>query len=126
MPQQTEPNTTVLVLKTKKHKPMSSFKDLISESKPTLIDVYATWCGPCKALASIIQEIKNELREEVNVVKINIDKNQSFGTKHQIRAVPTLMIYRDGELLWKRSGGLSKGELIDKLKSFMVEDDKLN
>ena len=92
-------------LKTNK---MASFSDIINSNKPVLIDFHATWCGPCKQLSPIIQEVSKDLGEAVRVIKIDVDKNQSVAQKYQIRGVPTMMIFKEGKQLWRQSGVLSK------------------
>ena len=96
---------------------MSSFKKLTQSKKPILIDFYADWCGPCKALSPVIQEIKNEQNEEVRVIKINIDKNQSLAKDLNVKGVPTLMIYKEGNLLWRESGIQSKHVITKQLEA---------
>lgn len=83
---------------------MASFKDIINSDKPVLIDFFASWCGPCKMLAPVIQEIKNEQVEETRVLKIDIDKNQELSHKLNVKGVPELMIYKKEKLLWRESG----------------------
>lgn len=96
---------------------MASFKDLINNSKPILIDFYATWCGPCKTLAPIIQEVKNEQGEEARVIKIDIDKNQKLSSLLNVKGVPTLMIYKEGNLLWRESGVQTKHTITQQLET---------
>lgn len=99
-----------------------SFEELISSEKPVLIDFYAEWCGPCKSLAPIIQELKNDLGEIVRVVKIDIDKNEQIAQKLNVMSVPTLMIYRKSELLWKASGLQTKQALVSKIKELVEHE----
>lgn len=87
---------------------MASFSDIINSDKPVLIDFHATWCGPCKQLSPIIQDVSKEMGESVRVIKIDVDKNQSVAQKYQIRGVPTMMIFKEGKQLWRQSGVLSK------------------
>ena len=96
---------------------MASFKDIINNEKPVLIDFFATWCGPCKMLAPVIQEIKNEQGDEARVIKIDIDKNQQLSQMLNVRGVPTLMIYKEGKLLWRESGVQTKHTIISQLES---------
>lgn len=94
---------------------MAKFKDLINEDRPVLIDFYADWCGPCKSLAPIIQEIKNDQGEEIRVIKINVDKNQPLSQHLKVSGIPTLMIYKNGDLLWRESGLQTKHAITTQL-----------
>lgn len=94
---------------------MASFSDIINQDKPVLIDFYADWCGPCKVLGPIIQEIKNELGQEVSVIKIDVDKNQALSGKLDVRSIPTMMIYKKGQLLWRVSGVQTKQQIIEQI-----------
>ena len=96
-----------------------AFKKLINSDKPILIDFYATWCGPCKSMNPIIKELASELKEEVRVIKIDIDKNQSLAHKLGIRGVPTFSLYKDGKNLWTQSGMITKVQLKKILKKHL-------
>ncbi|ETN95465.1 thioredoxin [Zhouia amylolytica] len=97
----------------------SSFKDIINKEKPVLIDFFATWCGPCQTLAPILKETKNELGEEVNIVKVDVDKNQPLAANFQVRGVPTLILFKNGEIVWRHSGLASKNDLVKVIKSHL-------
>ncbi len=81
-----------------------SFQDMINGKMPVLVDFTATWCGPCKAFMPILQQFKDEMKDKVRVVKIDIDKNESFANELGIRGVPTVHLYQKGDLKWSASG----------------------
>lgn len=80
------------------------FQNLINGDLPVLVDFTATWCGPCKAFMPILQQFKDEMKEKVRIVKIDIDKNEAFANEMGIRGVPTVHLYQKGELKWSASG----------------------
>lgn len=98
---------------------MSEFKDIINGQKPTLVDFYATWCGPCKMMHPILDQLKSSVGESVSIVKIDVDKNQELSAQYRIQSVPTLMIFKGGELKWRASGVHQASDLEAKLKEFM-------
>ena len=83
---------------------MASFKELIQSDKPVLIDFHADWCQPCKVLSPIVRQVKEQMGDRVSVLKIDVDRNPELAAKLAIQGVPTLMIYRQGELKWRQSG----------------------
>ena len=98
---------------------MASFSDIINSDKPVLIDFHATWCGPCKQLSPIVQEVSKEMGDAVRVIKIDVDKNQAIAQKYQIRGVPTMMIFKEGKQLWRQSGVLSKEVIKEELGKYV-------
>ncbi|MGA8854919.1 MAG: thioredoxin [Christiangramia sp.] len=95
----------------------SNFSEIIESETPVLIDFYADWCGPCKSLAPILKQVKEELGDNVKIVKIDVDKNQPLATKYQVRGVPTMMLFKKGKQLWRESGVLPKHVIVDKITS---------
>ncbi len=91
---------------------MSNFDTFIKSEKPVLIDFFATWCGPCKALAPILKQVKDSLGERITILKIDVDKNQQISNQYKVRGVPTMILFQEGKQLWRQSGVLSKEEII--------------
>ena len=95
---------------------MSSFSEIIKSDTPTLVDFYATWCGPCKAMSPVLDQLKSKLGESVRVLKIDVDKNPAIATKLNVRGVPTFVLYKSGNVVWRQSGGMDLNTLISKIK----------
>lgn len=95
----------------------SSFKKLISSETPVLIDFFADWCGPCKMLAPILKDVKEELGDAIKIVKIDVDKNQSIAAKYQVRGVPTMLLFKNGKQVWRQSGVLQKNDIVKIIQS---------
>lgn len=89
----------------------NSFNTIISSAPTVLVDFYATWCGPCKTLAPILKQVKDELGDQVKIVKIDVDKNQPLAAKYQVRGVPTMILYKDGKQVWRQSGVVPAAQL---------------
>jgi thioredoxin 1 len=100
-----------------KENKMESFKDIISDDKPVLVDFYATWCGPCKVMSPIIEEIGKEMTEQIRVLKVDVDKNSQVSDEYRINSVPTLIIFKNGRLIWRNSGAMDKNALMMQIKN---------
>ena len=94
-----------------------SFNDIIQGDKPVLIDFFATWCGPCKYQAPILEELASAMGDEARIIKIDVDRNQAVAAQYGVRSVPTLMIFKNGEVKWKEAGVKEKEQLIQLLRS---------
>lgn len=87
--------------------------EVLQADSPVLVDFWAEWCGPCKALSPLIDEIANDMKGKVKVVKVNIEEAPEAPTKYGVRGVPTLMIFKNGQVVDTRVGGMPKGQLED-------------
>ncbi len=81
-----------------------SFKEIINSSTPTLLDFHATWCGPCHSFAPILDQLKNDMEDEVRILKIDVDKNPAICQKLGVQSMPTVILYQNGEIKWRASG----------------------
>lgn len=97
---------------------MEKFDDLITSNIPVLVDFYAEWCGPCKMMKPILEDVKAMKGEKVRVVKVDVDKHQELAAYYQIQSVPTLMIFKDGKQLWRQSDVLQAKELSELLAQY--------
>lgn len=95
---------------------MSDFQKMIAEDKPTLVDFFATWCGPCKMQAPILEQLKQKVGDAANIIKIDVDRNADLATEYQIRSVPTIIIFKNGMPQWRASGLQQLEVLEDKLR----------
>ena len=97
---------------------MESFNDIINSEQLTLVDFFATWCGPCKMMHPVLVQLKDEIGDSIRIIKIDVDKNESLSMTHRIQSVPTLMLFRKGEVLWRQSGALSLSDLKASIAKF--------
>lgn len=88
-----------------------SFQELINGETPVLVDFSAEWCGPCKMMVPILKDLKDDLKEAVKVIKIDVDKSPQAASAYQIQGVPTLILFQNGQVLWRKSGVTSAKEL---------------
>lgn len=96
----------------------SSFKNIIASEVPILVDFSADWCGPCKMLAPILKQVKDEMGDALKIIKIDVDKNQPLAAKYQVRGVPTMILFKEGKQLWRQSGVMQKQEIISMINSY--------
>jgi len=88
------------------------FKDVIKGNQPVLVDFYATWCGPCKQLSPIVNNVKAELQGQVKVIKIDVDKKKDLSNKYKVQSLPTLALFQNGKIVWRESGFKTESQLL--------------
>lgn len=98
---------------------METFKDIINGDKPVLVDFFATWCGPCKVMSPTVEALGKEVAGQARVLKIDVDKNEAVANLHRIQSVPTLIIFKKGEIVWRTSGVMEKGAILEQLKKYI-------
>ena len=95
---------------------MSKFNDIIQGSTPVLIDFSAEWCQPCKMMPPILKDVKKQLGDRIRILKVDVDKNPAIAQKHQIRNVPTLMVFKNGQVVWRQAGVIPAQQLLQMLQ----------
>jgi thioredoxin 1 len=90
---------------------MSSFSELIGGDKPVLVDFFATWCGPCKVQAPILEEVKQRVGDDASIIKVDVDRSPEVAQLFQIRGVPTLIVFKKGKVRWRQSGVFPANDL---------------
>jgi thioredoxin 1 len=95
---------------------MGKFDEMINSTTPTLVDFYATWCGPCKMMSPILEEVVTDIGEDAKVIKVDVDGNEEASAQYQIRSVPTLLLFKEGNIVWRQSGVVNKKIIIENIK----------
>lgn len=90
---------------------MANFHELINQNTPTLVDFYADWCGPCKMMPPILDEVKKSFGPGVHILKVDVDKNHKAANKYGIRSIPTLLLFKNGKVVWRKTGVAQAGEI---------------
>lgn len=99
---------------------MENFENLInSATVPVLVDFYATWCGPCKMMHPILENVKSQVGDKARIVKIDVDEQQALAMQYRIQAVPTLMLFKDGKQVWRQSGVVQSNELVSLIEKYV-------
>ncbi len=96
---------------------METFGNVIKSTQPVLVDFHATWCGPCKMMAPELQKVAQKNTGKLRVIKIDIDKNPGTAQQFKIQGVPTLILFKEGKVLWRQSGAMSSTQISDAIKS---------
>ena len=99
-------------------KRMEKLNEIINGSQLTLVDFFATWCGPCKMMHPVLEQLKEEMGDSLRIIKIDIDKNKALMEQYRIQSVPTLMLFRKGDALWRQSGAMSLSDLKKVVNSY--------
>ncbi len=95
-----------------------TFNEMIQSDKPVLVDFFAEWVGPCKMMSPILKEVKDSLGDEVTIIKVDVDKNPQAAAAYQVQGVPTLIVFKKGEAVWRQSGVVPKAGLVNILQQF--------
>lgn len=98
---------------------MATFNEIINSPKPVLIDFSAEWCGPCKLMGPILKEVAGMVGDKARIIKIDVDKNPNVAQKYQVMSVPTIMVFKNGEAVFRQSGVIQAVQIVDVLKRLM-------
>ena len=94
---------------------MEKFNEMINGEQLTLVDFFATWCGPCKMMHPILEQLKEKMGDDIRILKVDVDKNEALSMQYRIQSVPTLMLFKKGVMLWRQSGAMSLNDLMQKI-----------
>lgn len=97
---------------------MENFNEITDSGQLVLVDFFATWCGPCKQMHPVLEQLKAEMGDAVRILKLDVEKNEALAYRFRIQSVPTLMLIRDGVVLWRQSGALPLDDLKDLVQQY--------
>ena len=97
---------------------METFNDLIKSDKPVLVDFYADWCGPCKAMEPIVKDVAKDLNGKARIIKIDIDKAVQAANAYDVQAVPTFILFKNGNIVWRHPGMIDKANLLQVMSKY--------
>ena len=98
---------------------MEKFNEIINGGQLTLVDFFATWCGPCKMMHPVLEQLKDEMGESIRIIKVDVDKNEKLSENYRIQSVPTLILFRGGEAVWRQSGAMRLSDLKGVVSSYL-------
>lgn len=99
---------------------MNEFDEIISNEQPTLVDFFATWCGPCKMQSPILTQVKEKVGDKATIIKVDIDKNNELAARYRVQSVPTLILFKNGEPVWRAVGVQSAEILENKINEYIA------
>lgn len=94
---------------------MEKFNEMINGEQLTLVDFFATWCGPCKMMHPFLEQLKEKMGDDIRILKVDVDKNEALSMQYRIQSVPTLMLFKKGEMLWRQSRAMNLNDLMQKI-----------
>jgi thioredoxin 1 len=99
----------------------TKFSEIINSDTPTLVDFFAEWCGPCKMMKPVFEELKSKMGNEITILKIDVDKSPKAAAAYQIQSMPTLLLFKNGEIKWRQSGVVSAKQLMQIVEQYQTK-----